>query len=175
MAQETTNEASKLAAEKEENLEQFNWDNVDPTGGPQFTDDKPKGKSKVEEIVEEEEEVEETDVEEEETEDENEEEEVEVEEEEKKPDEKKKPEPKKKVDTTVEAATEDKEETYSILAEELKEEGILKYVELPKKKKLSHSELLELVGKDTDLAVEAGLKEMFEGLDETGAEFLKYI
>ncbi len=133
----------------------FNWEDDENKNGEFFGTEKIK-KSKAEEIAEEEEEIE---IEEEETET-------------KENKEKKKEEPKEK----LEDKTKKKEETATLtLAETLVDEGLLENVELPKKKNITTKELVDLIEKDTQIKIDKGLIELFEGLDEKGAAYLKFI
>lgn len=66
-------------------------------------------------------------------------------------------------------------ELYAALVDELKENGNLEFVDIPKKKTLSRKEFFDLQSKNDDARLDANLKEMFEGLDETAISFVKFI
>lgn len=200
MANEASTQATTLDQTQtdDSSLDQFDWDNEgDAKKSEEFlsgttSQAKPAKKTKVEEIAEKDDDIE---IEGEDDKDKNKggwddedkdkddgnEEVDEEDEDEKDKDKKDKDKPKDKtklepVKPSKDKPTEDSTDNFLTFAETLKEEGVFEHLELPKgKKKISAEELVELVQKEKELSVDAGLKEMFEGLDEDGVAYIKFI
>ena len=157
-----------------EALKEFSWDKQD---GKTQIGDEPTENNVLDEANEEEE-IEEEETETEEQEEETEEEETETEteklseeEKEAKKKGKEKSKPKDKEDNEPLQAKEE----YAALANDLVEDGLIQYAKVPKKDKLTTEELVIVVNEEVEGRVDAGLKEMFEGLDEKATSFLKFL